>query len=128
MCSSWAAKYEHFHPLIMNLYLHMYMVQLHITIIHNYVNFQIDSLLKRFAYMKSVQPSVPELTWESAVNVLSVNGMDVNRACYAVQCEWLQPVYESIHSEHKKVKQEEMAEIKTIISKKDESFSKEVRR
>ena len=87
---------------------------------------QVDSLLKRVAYMKSVQPSVPELTWPNAVNVLSVNGMDVNKACYALQCEWLQPLYESINSEHKKVKQEEMEEIKTIVSKKDETFSKEV--
>ena len=76
--------------------------------------------------MRSIQSTIPELSWQSAVDVLSVNGMDVNKACYAVQCEWLQPLYESINSEHKKVKQEEMAEIKTIVSKKDDSFSKEV--
>ena len=76
--------------------------------------------------MKSVQPSVPDLEWKDAVNVLSVNGMDVNKASYALQCEWLQPLYESINSEHKKLKQEEMAEIKAIVSKKDATFSKEV--
>ena len=87
---------------------------------------QVENLRKRVAYMKSIQPTVPDLTWANAVNVLSVNGMDVNRACYALQCDWLQPLYESINSEHKKLKQEEMAEIKAIVSKKDETFSKEV--
>lgn len=76
--------------------------------------------------MRQIQPSIPELSWETAVNVLMVNGMDVDRACYAVQCEWLQPLYDSINSEHKKLKAEEMAEIKTIVSKKDEGFTKEV--
>ena len=91
-----------------------------------YLSLQVDSLVKRFAYMKSVQPSVPELTWASAVDALCVNGMDVNKASYALQCEWLQPLYESINSEHKKLKQDEMAEIKAIVSKKDETFTKEV--
>ena len=87
---------------------------------------QVDSLVKRFAYMKSVQPSLPELTRASAVYALCVNGMDVNEASYALQCEWLQPLYESINSERKLVKQDEMAVIKTIISKKDRTFSIEV--
>jgi hypothetical protein len=69
---------------------------------------------------------VPELSWAGAVNVLSVNGMDVNKASYALQCEWLQPLYESINSEHKKLKQDEMAEIKAIVSRKDDNFSTEV--
>ena len=76
--------------------------------------------------MKSIQPSVPELTWDSAVNTLCVYGMDVNKANYALQCEWLQPLYESINSEHKLLKQDEMAVIKTIVSEKDRTFSIEV--
>ena len=76
--------------------------------------------------MRTIQPSIPELAWETAVKVLSVNDMDVDKACYAVQCDWLKPLYESINSEHKKLKQEEMEEIKTIVSRKDEAFSKEV--
>ena len=50
----------------------------------------------------------------------------MNKACYAMQREWLQPLYESISSEHKKLKIEEMQEIKLIISRKDTGFSKEV--
>lgn len=87
---------------------------------------QVDSLVKRFAYMKSVQPSVRELSWPDAVTALSVNGMDVNKASYALQCDWLQPLYESINSEHKKLKQDEMKDIKAIVSRKDPEFSKEV--
>ena len=88
---------------------------------------QVDSLLKRVAYMKSVQSSVPELTWPNAVDILSVNGMDVDKACYALQRDWLQPLYESINSEHKKLRQDEMVEIKTIVSNKDETLSNEVK-
>ena len=79
--------------------------------------------------MKRVCANIKDLVWENAVDVLSVNEMDVDKACYAVQCEWLQPVYESINSEHKKVKQEEMEELKNLLlSHKDdkEIFSKEV--
>ena len=79
--------------------------------------------------MKRVCANIKNLEWENAVDVLSVNEMDVDKACYAVQCEWLQPVYESINSEHKKVKQEEMEELKNLLlSHKDdkEIFSKEV--
>lgn len=82
--------------------------------------------MKRFEDMKRVCPTIQDLAWKSAVEVLSVNEMDVDKACYAVQCEWLQPVYESINSEHKKLKKDEMKEIKMIVSKKDELFSKEV--
>ena len=78
--------------------------------------------------MRTIQPSIPELPWEMAVKVLSVNDMDVDKACYAVQCDWLKPLYESINSEHKKSKQDEMKEIKTILLMKDEGFSKEVER
>ena len=88
---------------------------------------QVDSLLKRFEDMRRIQQTIPELSWATAVDVLSVNGMDVNKACYALQCDWLQPLYESINSEHKKLKQDEMAEIKALVSKKDDTFSKEVR-
>ena len=87
---------------------------------------QIKSLLERFQDMRQIRPDIPELSWKSAVDVLTVNGMDVNKACYAVQCEWLQPLYESINSEHRKLKQEEMEEIKGIVSRKDDKFSKEV--
>lgn len=77
--------------------------------------------------MRSIQPTVDELSREEAVKCLSVNDMDVNKACYAIQVDWLTPLYESINSEHKKLRQDEMKEIKAIVSKKDEVFSKEVR-
>ena len=76
--------------------------------------------------MRLVNPGIPELSWEKAAELLSANGGDVNKACYAVQCEWLQPLYQSISSEHYKPKQMEMQEIKLIISRKDIDFSKEV--
>ena len=77
--------------------------------------------------MRLVNPvGIPELSWKKASELLSDNGGDIIRACYAVQCEWLQPLYDSISSEYKKLKQDEMEEIKLIISRKDEGFSREV--
>ena len=93
---------------------------------HQSLTPQIEALLKRFEDMRAICPTIQDLAWKSAVDVLCVNGMDVDKACYAVQCDWLQPLYDSINSEHKKLKQDEMKEIKEIISKKDELFSKEV--
>ena len=59
---------------------------------------------------------MPELKWEDAVKALSANNMDVDAACYAIQCEWLQPLYESIFSDYKGVKQTDMEEIKKLIT------------
>lgn len=78
--------------------------------------------------MRLINPAcIPELSWTRASELLSVSGGDIIGACYAVQREWLQPVYKSISSEHKKLKVEEMAEIKSILSRNDAGFSNEVR-
>ena len=66
------------------------------------------------------------LTWEGAVRALTLNEMDVNAACWVIQCETLQPLYESIFTESIQVKQKDMEETKKLIKNKE--FDQEVRR
>ena len=75
--------------------------------------------------MREVEPNLPELQWDAAVTALSRNGMDVDSTCYAIQTEWLQPLYEYIFSEYKAVAKTDMEEIKTII-KNQQQYSLEV--
>ena len=58
------------------------------------------------------------LTWEEAVQALARNEMNVDSACWAIQCDTLQPLYEYIFSEWNVVKQKDMEEIKGLIKKK----------
>jgi len=67
-----------------------------------------------------------KLTWEGAVRALTLNNMDVDTACWVIQCDTLQPLYESIFSEWQQVKQKDMEEIKELIKNKD--FDQDVRR
>ena len=75
--------------------------------------------------MREVEPSLPELKWDAAVQALSRNGMDVDETCYVLQSEWLQPLYEFIYSEYKKVAKTDMEEIKSII-RNEQQYSLEV--
>ncbi len=65
--------------------------------------------------MRGMEPNLPELEWDSAVLALSQNGMDVADTPYAVQTEWLQPLYEYVYSEYTGVTKTDMEEIKKII-------------
>lgn len=86
---------------------------------------QVEALLEKVRYMKKVEPSLPNLDWDSAVMALSRNGMDVDATCYAIQSDWLQPLYEYIYSEYTAVAKTDMEEIKKII-KNDQQYSLEV--
>lgn len=75
--------------------------------------------------VRTVEPSLPELEWDSAVLALSRNGMDVEETFYAIQTEWLQPLYEYVYSEYTGVAKTDMEEIKKII-KNEQQYSLEV--
>ena len=66
-----------------------------------------------------------QLTWEGAVQALARNEMNVDSACWAIQCDTLQPLYEYIFSEWNIVKQKDMEEMKGLIKK--EAINKDVR-
>lgn len=88
---------------------------------------QVKSLLSKFRYMREMDPSLQELQWDGAVKALTSNAMDVAAACYAIQSEWLQPLYEFIFSEYKKVAKTDMEEVKKIILDKKDLYSLDVR-
>jgi len=82
---------------------------------------QTEELLKKMSHLPECK-----LTWEGAVRALTLNNMDVDTACWVIQCDTLQPLYESIFSEWQQVKQKDMEEIKELIKNKD--FDQDVRR
>lgn len=82
---------------------------------------QTEELLKKMSHLPECK-----LTWEGAVRALTLNNMDVDTACWVIQCDTLQPLYESIFSEFQQVKQKDMEEIKELIKNKD--FDQDVRR
>lgn len=75
--------------------------------------------------IREVEPSLPELQWDNAVLALSRNGMDVKETFYALQTEWLQPLYEYVYSEYTGVTKTDMEEIKVII-KNEKQYTLEV--
>ena len=75
--------------------------------------------------MRRAENTIPELEWNDAVIALSRNGMDVDKTCYAIQTEWLYPVYEYIFSEYTKVTKTDMEEVKKIIGN-EEQYTLEV--
>lgn len=75
--------------------------------------------------MHEREQSLPVLEWDQAVLALSRNSMDVEETCYAIQTEWLQPLYEYIFSEYTAVTKTDMEEIKKII-KNEQLYSLEV--
>lgn len=87
---------------------------------------QIQALVDKVTHMRGVEPSLPELTWSAAMTALSRNGMDVDSACYAIQTDWLQPLYEYIFSDYTAVAKTDMEEIKKII-KDEKQYALEVR-
>ena len=70
--------------------------------------------------MRNIEPSIPVLGWDSAVMALSRNGMDVSSTFYAIQTEWLQPLYEYVYGEYTAVTKTDMEEIKKIIKSEDQ--------
>lgn len=59
------------------------------------------------------------LNWEGAVKVLSAHNMDVAVACYAIQCEGLQELYDYIFSGWSKVTKTDMEDIKSLMKRED---------
>ena len=66
-----------------------------------------------------------DLPWEGAMHALTASDMDVDEACWTVQCGELQPLYDYIFSEWSKVKKTDMEDIKELIKKDD--LDREVR-
>ena len=60
-----------------------------------------------------------DLPWEAAMHALTATNMDVDEACWTVQCGELQPLYECIFSEWNKVTKTDMEDIKKLIKKDD---------
>lgn len=78
--------------------------------------------MNKIKSLKQLDPHIPELEWEMAVDALSQNGMDVNETFYMLQTEWLQPLYEFIFSEFTAVTKTDNENIKKIIKSKDDNF------
>ncbi len=86
---------------------------------------QVKQLLEKVKCMRAIDSTVPELSWEGAVKVLSSNDMEVDTAFYVLQCDWLKPLHDYIFDENNKnvlVNQKEMEEIKKVITNKDVSI------
>ena len=81
--------------------------------------------MRKMQSVRRVEPSLPELEWDSAVLALSRNGMDVKETFYALQAEWLQPLYDYVYSEYTAVTKTDMEEIKVII-KNEKQYTLEV--
>ena len=78
-------------------------------------------------HLKELEPQLPELDWDMAVEALSKNGMDVNATFYILQTDWLQPLYQFIFSEFTGVAKTDMENIKEMIkSGNDDQFPLEV--
>lgn len=86
---------------------------------------QVCALKQKMQSVRKVEPSLPELEWDSAVLALSRNRMDIEETFYAIQTEWLQPLYEYVYSEYTGVAKTDMEEIKKII-KDEQQYSLEV--
>lgn len=60
-----------------------------------------------------------DLPWEAAMLALTASEMDVDEACWTVQCGELQPLYDYIFSEWNKVTKTDMEDIKKLIKRDD---------